>query len=64
MEIPAEFTFKSVNKKLYDQVKEKVLKVLEMFGERRKDKQKLKKKKKKKRKTMKMCFDFCSHLFL
>ena len=36
MEIPAEFTFKSVNEKLYDQMREKVFEELEKFEERRK----------------------------
>ena len=36
MEIPAEFTFKSVHEKLYDQMREKVFEELEKFEERRK----------------------------
>ena len=60
MEIPADFVFKTVDAKLHNQMREKVLKELENFEGRRKvgiDKS-LKKKEKKNKKYQKVCFQF------
>ena len=58
MEIPADFIFKTVNAKLFSQMKEKVLKELETFEEKRKigENKSLKKKEKKNKKYQKLCF--------
>ena len=60
MEIPADFVFKTVDAKLHNQMREKVLKELENFEGRRKvgiDKS-LKKKEKINKKYQKVCFQF------
>ena len=60
MEIPADFVFKTVDAKLHNQMREKVLKELENFEGRRKVgmNKSLKKKEKKKKKYQKVCFQF------
>ena len=60
MGIPADFVFKTVDAKLHNQMREKVLKELENFEERRKIgiNKSLKEKEKNNKKYQKVCFQF------
>ena len=60
MEIPADFVFKTVDAKLHNQMREKVLKELENFEGRRKVgiNMSLKKKERKRKKVPKSAFNF------
>ena len=62
MEIPTDFVFKTVDAKLHNQMREKVLKELENFKARRKVgiNSSLKKKEKNNKKYQKVCFQFFS----
>ena len=66
MEIPADFVFKTVDAKLHNQMREKVLKELENFEARRKVgiNKSLKRKKKKLKSTKKCVFNFSTPNFI